>query len=70
MVSRILTTEKLLLFLHDSFSHLSDFVSHGQGIQLKYHPAMRTCFHSQLRSFGLRNLFGPGSSFWKGEKEG
>lgn len=63
-------TEKILLFFHDSFSHLSGFVSHGQGIQLKYHPATRTRFHSRLRSFGLRNLFGPGSSFWEGKKRG
>lgn len=62
--------KKLLLFLHGSFSHLSGFVSRGQGIQLKYHPATRTRFHSRLRSFGLRNLFDPGSSFWEGKKRG
>lgn len=48
----------------------SSFVSRGQGIQLKYHPATRTRFHCRLRSFGLRNLFGPGSSFREGKKRG
>lgn len=61
-----LRNEKPLLSLCGSFSHLSGFLSRGQDWEYNWNIIQwRAPFHCRLRSFGLRNLFGPGSCFRK-----
>lgn len=61
-----LRNEKPLLSLCSSFSHLSGFLSRGQDWEYNWNIIQwRAPFHCRLRSFGLRNLFGPGSCFRK-----